>query len=90
MPSNRTARSLPGTVWARLKVGLTLLGALAQRGIAVLGLRSLDYAFQRNRSRELKGPLRFLVILGYWMLGGVTTGKWDSPEAPVKPSSRLP
>jgi hypothetical protein len=89
-----TRNSLPGSIWTRLKYGLLLTGALLSRAIAVVGLRSLDYAFKRRNSqqelRHLSRPLRFLVSLGYWMLGGVTTGNWNEPSQSTRPTSELP
>lgn len=91
MHTRRTAGGLPGTRWARLKDSFLLVGALVRRGIAIAGLRSLDYAFQRNRTQKLSRPLRVLVSLGYWMIGGATnTTNWNKPGVPTKPSSELP
>ena len=94
MQAKTTDRGLPGTAWSRLRYGFLLLRALARRSVTVLSLRSLDYAFEHNRprrfeSKPLKGPLRWIVWLGYWMLGGVATGLWDLPAEPARPSSKL-
>jgi len=81
-------RSLPGTLYARLQESFLLIGALFHRGVAVLGLRSLEHAFTRETPegrRELRKPILFFVRIGYWMLGGVTTSKWDAPEAKAAP-----
>jgi hypothetical protein len=85
-----TNSSLPGTPAARLKNGFLLISVLIRRGAAIAGLRSLDYAFARNRPRELRKPLRLLVRFGYWLLGGVTTGDRNSDSKPGRPTSELP
>ena len=77
-------RILPGTFLIRLQEIFLLTGALVQRGIAVVGLRTLEHAFTHEASegqRQFRKPILFFVRLGYWMLGGVTTSKWDSLEA---------
>lgn len=82
-------RRLPGTPLARLKEGFVLSGALVRLGIANAGMRSLNYAFERKHSRQLSRPFFLLVAMGYRMLKGVTTGKWNGPEQ-ARPFSKLP
>lgn len=86
-------RSLPGTIVARLQDGFILSGALFHRGVVVLGLRSLDQAFTRQQTqggpRELRKPIRTLARLGYWMLGGVTTGNSDPAQTPERRTSKF-
>jgi hypothetical protein len=80
--------TLPGTLLARLQDALVLTGALVHRGIAVVGLRSLEYAFTRETrdgERQLRKPVLWMVRVGYWMLGGVATGKWNAPEPKTSP-----
>jgi len=85
-------RNLPGGIVARLQDGLLLSGALLYRGIAVIGLYSLEHAFTHQKTpdspRQLRKPLLFFLRIGYWMLGGVTTGNWDTPQAKASSSKR--
>lgn len=86
-------RSLPGTLFARLQEIVLLTGALVQRGIAVMGLRALEHAFTHETPdgrRQFRKPILTFVRLGYWMLGGVATNKWDSPAAEATAAQSSP
>ena len=79
------------TLVQRCKQALLLAVSLVLRNVGYLGMDALEYVFNRHNPhrdpRRLPRFFRLILAFGYWLLGGITTGRWQWPKYPLEANS---